>query len=115
MGFEAVRGDQEVLFDPVVVPHFEKFVDRPVERLPGDPGPPVEGTPSHGDAVGEGGCSKNTEAIRHLPGDPLGDDDVRSEREMRPVLLECAYGEDQPRTLPQVFLDRGPRELIERV
>ena len=72
-------------------------------------------TPVRGDSVRDGRGPQDAQRLRNLACHALGDDDIRSKREVRAVLIERSNRESQPRILSQSALDLTPRYFVERI
>src|SRR6187551_3681286 len=93
-----MRGQQYELLDARRFPGVDEVVQRPVERLLSDRRVPGEAALGlRVDAVFDGRGQKHREFGGEIACQPLDDDRVDSEWEMRPVLLTGADGNDQSR------------------
>jgi len=84
------------LLDAARFPRTDKFVEKPVQRLPAHPGTPGVDEGGFGvDAVLDGGSAENLESRGEVVGEPLDDDRVATKGEMWPMLLCGTDGNDE--------------------
>ena len=74
-----------------------------------------EGIPTYGYAEGERWDTQDAEVFRDLPGHSLGNDEIRPQRKVGTMLLQCAYREDESPILGNDPADFRPWQLVDRL
>ena len=116
VGLEAVGGDHHDLGDAVVFPARQQLVHRTVEGFPAQGrGPRIAPAPCARHSIAERGCPQDAELGRNPPGNRLGDEDVRAQRQMSAVLFECAHGEEEARVAREQPPRLGPGQRVQGV
>jgi hypothetical protein len=115
MGLEPVRCDDHEVVHPVVVLSTQHLVHRPMNRFPCQPRATPEGILTYRYAVGERRGTQDAEAFGDLPGHTLGNDEIRPQRKVGTMLLQCAYREDESPILGNDPADFRPWQLVDRL
>src|SRR5690349_21642265 len=110
----AVRGENDERLDTALLPRAEQIVHPAVQRLAAHGGVTGKGALGGGvDAVLDGGRAQDAAGGREVVGEPLDDDCVAAQRQVRPVLFAGAHGDQQPRVARQLVAHRVGREGLE--
>lgn len=109
-----MRRDQMELPDGQVFPAPDQLVHGSMQCLPPQ-ARRSEGTSAHCDAVEKRGRTKDAAALGHGACDLRGDEDVRSNREVRAVLLEGTDRHNEAWILFEDATDFRPCQLVDRI
>lgn len=97
MGIVSMRRKNNEGADTTLLPRAEQIVHPAVQGLPADGR--IAGVGALGrrvDAIGDGRSPKDPESRRKVVGEPLDDEGIAAQRQVRPVLLAGAHGHQEP-------------------
>ncbi len=107
-----VRGQEDELLNPMVLPFRQQFVQSPVKCFPLDAcGPGIGLLPRVPDTIFETWCQENPGPSGYFLSHPLDDEGIGAQREMGPVLNEGTNGENEARIGGQDPSYFGPRQV----
>ena len=115
MGLEPVRRDDHEVVQSVFVLLTQQLVHRLMKRFPCQSRATQEGIPTCGYAVGQRRGTQDAEAFGYLPGHTLGNDEIRPQRKVWTMLLQCAYRENESPILGKDPADFRPWQLVDRL
>lgn len=96
VGVLAVRRQNNELPDPPLFPRAHQVVEESMQRLASHRGAPGKGSAGgRVDTIFYGGGAQHVELGRKIVGEPFHDEGVAPQREMGPMLLGSAHGNDQ--------------------
>jgi hypothetical protein len=113
MRFEPVRRDDDKVLGAIVLPLSQEFVYGTVEGFTSQPGGSGEWTSTDTDTVREGRSAEYPEMIGNGARDSFRDQDVRAQRQVRPVLIHRTNWEGESRASCERTSDLWPTHHIE--
>ena len=111
---ESMRGNENEVLHSEILPALEQFIHHTMEGLSPQSRRPKR-TSVDGDAVRERRRPEDSTPFGDFTRDALGDEGVRSDREVGTVLLESAYRKYEPGVCLENSRHFGPRQFVDRV